>query len=161
MALIRLDSEGSPLFVQRRTGRHQKQFKLVKLRTMAHDTGDLPSHEVSASRVTRIGRLLRRTKLDELPQLWNVLRGEMTFVGPRPCLPTQHQLIDERAKRGLFTILPGLTGPAQIRKIDMAAPVLMAQVEEEYFAKATLMTDLAIVWRTLFGAGRGDVIGVK
>jgi lipopolysaccharide/colanic/teichoic acid biosynthesis glycosyltransferase len=85
----------------------------------------------------------------------------MTFVGPRPCLPTQHQLIDERAKRGLFTILPGLTGPAQIRKIDMAAPVLMAQVEEEYFAKATLMTDLAIVWRTLFGAGRGDVIGVK
>ena len=85
----------------------------------------------------------------------------MTFVGPRPCLPSQHELIDEREKRGLFAFPPGITGPAQVRKIDMATPLLMAEVEAEYFAGATLKSDLAIVFRTLFGAGRGDAVGAQ
>lgn len=159
MALIRLESRGSPLFAQRRVGLHQAPFTLFKLRTMSSGTGDIPSHEVSQSQVTKIGRILRVTKLDELPQLWNVLRGEMTFVGPRPCLPSQSQLIGERAARSVFDHLPGITGPAQIRRIDMAQPVLLAQIEEDYFKSATGLSDLAIVVQTVCGAGRGDVAG--
>ena len=159
MVLIRRDSEGRALFVQHRVGRNQVPFRLFKLRTMVHDTGDRPSHEVPVIHVTRIGRLLRRTKLDELPQLWNILKGEMTFVGPRPCLPSQRDVIAERAARGLFDMAPGITGPAQIRQIDMSTPALLASVEAEYRAKATAGSDLAIIVRTVLGAGRGDVVG--
>ncbi len=156
MVMIRRDTPGNALFVQRRVGRHQVPFRLYKLRTMASDTGDRPSHEVGAAPITSVGRLLRRTKLDELPQLWNILKGDMTFVGPRPCLPTQQLLIEERASRGLFERLPGITGPAQVRGIDMATPVAMAEVEAEYYARSTVATDAKIVLLTLFGAGSGD-----
>jgi lipopolysaccharide/colanic/teichoic acid biosynthesis glycosyltransferase/nucleoside-diphosphate-sugar epimerase len=159
LLLIRLDSAGNALFIQNRVGIGRKPFRLVKLRTMTIDTGDLPSHEVAVSKVTRIGRFLRRTKLDELPQLWNILKGEMTFVGPRPCLPSQQHLIDERMARGLFDVLPGVTGPAQVAGIDMATPVLMAEVEEEYFRRATSFSDVMLIVRTVFGAGSGDVVG--
>lgn len=159
MALIRRDSPGDALFVQTRVGWGQAPFRLYKLRTMARDTGDRPSHEVSSAYVTPIGKVLRRTKLDELPQLWNIVKGDMTFVGPRPCLPSQQTLIDERAKRGLFDILPGVTGPAQIRGIDMSMPVLMADVEAAYFGRSTLLSDLQIITRTLTGAGSGDAAG--
>lgn len=157
--LIRRDSEGRALFVQRRVGRHQRPFRLFKLRTMAHDTGDHPSHHVAIAHVTRIGRFLRRTKLDELPQLWNILRGDMTFVGPRPCLPSQRDVIELRAAHNLFDFLPGITGPAQIRNIDMARPSLMVRVEADYFGMATARSDLVIILRTLFGAGGGDAVG--
>jgi lipopolysaccharide/colanic/teichoic acid biosynthesis glycosyltransferase len=83
----------------------------------------------------------------------------MTFVGPRPCLPSQQTLIDERAARGLFEILPGVTGPAQIRGIDMSTPVLMADVEAAYFGRSTMLSDLQIILRTLIGAGSGDAAG--
>jgi O-antigen biosynthesis protein WbqP len=159
MILIRCESRGSPLFVQRRVGRGQRVFKLYKLRTMTSDTGDRPSHEVGAAQITWVGRILRRTKLDELPQLWNILRGEMTFVGPRPCLPSQKTLIEERAARGLFDILPGITGPAQVSGIDMATPVRMAEVEGAYFGRATLKDHVRIVILTLVGAGSGDAAG--
>lgn len=159
MLLIRLDSRGNPLFIQWRIGQDQMPFRLFKLRTMKSDTSNLPSHEVPATRITRVGRALRSSKLDELPQLWNILRGEMTFVGPRPCLPTQRQLIEERARRQLFQFLPGITGPAQIQHIDMSKPTLMSQVEEEYFTRSTPLSDVVIVLRTVFGAGRGDVVG--
>lgn len=159
MAMIRIDSSGRALFVQYRVGRQQRPFRLIKLRTMARDIGDLPSHEVGAAHVTRVGRFLRRTKLDELPQLWNILRGEMTFVGPRPCLPSQREVIEERATRGLFDLAPGVTGPAQIRNIDMATPVMLATVEAEYFHSATAKTDVVIVIRTVLGAGNGDAAG--
>lgn len=159
MALIRRESPGNPLFVQERVGRGQVPFRLYKLRTMARDTGDRPSHEVSSAHITPIGKVLRRTKLDELPQLWNILKGDMTFVGPRPCLPSQQTLIDERAVRGLFEFLPGVTGPAQIRGIDMSTPVLMADVEAAYFGRSTALSDLQIIFRTLTGAGSGDAAG--
>jgi O-antigen biosynthesis protein WbqP len=158
MLLIKRNSVGRALFAQQRMGRHQKPFRLFKLRTMASDTGDRPSHEVSATYITSIGHVLRRTKLDELPQLWNILKGEMTFVGPRPCLPSQRELIDARAFRGLFDVLPGITGPAQIRGIDMATPLLMAEVEAEYFRNSTLVSDLKILIETVLGAGSGDAV---
>lgn len=158
MLAIRRDSAGPALFIQNRVGRDREVFRLVKLRTMGTDTGDAPSHEVSPMSVTRIGRLLRRTKLDELPQLWNILKGEMTFVGPRPCLPSQQQLIDERDKRGLFAIVPGITGPAQVAGIDMSTPVEMAEVEQTYFQRATLIKDAHLVLRTVMGAGGGDAV---
>lgn len=161
MILIRRDSEGGALFVQQRVGRHQQPFRLYKLRTMAHDTGDHPSHHVGIAYVTRIGRFLRRTKLDELPQLWNILKGDMTFVGPRPCLPSQRDVIELRAARDLFDVLPGITGPAQIRNIDMASPSLMVRVEADYFGMATARSDLVIVLRTLLGAGGGDPVGKR
>jgi O-antigen biosynthesis protein WbqP len=159
MIFIKRDDPGGALFVQSRVGRHQVPFRLIKLRTMAISTDDRPSHEVSAACVTRVGHVLRRTKLDELPQLWNILRGDMTFVGPRPCLPSQRELIDERERRELFEVLPGITGPAQILGIDMGTPVLLAKVEANYFVRATPLSDLKIILQTLLGAGRGDVVG--
>ena len=158
LLVIKLDSAGNALFIQNRVGAGRKPFRLMKLRTMTIDTGDLPSHTVASSKVTRVGRFLRRTKLDELPQLWNVLKGEMTFVGPRPCLPSQQHVIDVREVRGLFNILPGITGPAQIAGIDMATPERMAHVEAAYFSRATTRSDIMLVIRTVFGAGRGDVV---
>src|SRR5690554_7462025 len=106
LMLVGFLDTGSPLFLQQRVGRHQKLFTLVKFRTMRKDTEHTASHLVDASAVTPIGRFLRRVKLDELPQLWNVLKGEMSLVGPRPCLPSQVRLIAEREKLGVFAVRP-------------------------------------------------------
>lgn len=159
--LIRLESRGNPLFVQWRVGRHRKPFRMIKLRTMKADTAHLPSHEVGAASITRLGRLVRKLKLDELPQLWNVLAGSMSIVGPRPCLPTQRELIEAREARGLFAFLPGVTGPAQLIGVDMSDPERLAEVEAGYFGKATLGGDLAIIARTFLGGGSGDAAAGK
>lgn len=156
MIAIRCESRGSPLFVQMRVGRNQRPFRLYKLRTMGLSAGDKPSHEVDATEITRMGAFLRRTKLDELPQLINVLNGTMSLVGPRPCLPIQQVLIAEREERGLFAFLPGVTGPAQLRGIDMSDPVLLARTEADYFFGASPVQDLLLLWRTGTGGGRGD-----
>ena len=156
MVAIRLETRGSPLFIQTRVGRGRRPFRLYKLRTMEIETPDLPSHEAGTARVTRVGRFLRRTKLDELPQILNVWNGTMSLVGPRPCLPSQADLIMERDKRGLFDIPPGVTGPAQILGIDMSNPERLAATEAAYFECPTLLGDLRILLRTLTGAGRGD-----
>jgi lipopolysaccharide/colanic/teichoic acid biosynthesis glycosyltransferase len=110
MVVIRLESKGCPLFIQARLGRQQKPFRLLTLRTMAACAGDVPSHEISYDQITRTGAVLRRLKLDELPQLLNVLAGSMALVGPRPCLPHQSELIDERDRYDLFSMLPGSDG---------------------------------------------------
>lgn len=154
--VIRLESPGSPLFRQTRVGRNRKPFTLYKLRTMGRDTGDLPSHLAGSMTITRIGGVLRRTKLDELPQLLNVVSGAMSFVGPRPCLRDQLDLIREREERGLFAYRPGITGPAQLAGIDMSAPRALADCEKDYYPKATLRSDLAIMARTVLGRGAGD-----
>lgn len=156
MVAIRLESDGSPLFVQRRVGRHQRIFNLLKLRTMGRNAGDHPSHEVDSMQITRVGAFLRRTKIDELPQLWNVLTGAMSLVGPRPCLPSQGVLIAERERRGLYAFAPGVTGPAQILGIDMSDPVLLAETEAGYFHDATPGGDIRMILRTATGGGRGD-----
>lgn len=148
----------SPLFRQERVGRHQKPFVLVKFRTMRPETASVATHLADASAVTSFGRFLRRTKLDELPQLWNVLRGEMSLVGPRPCLFNQKELIAARASRGVFDARPGITGLAQIQGIDMSTPDLLALTEAQMLATLNLANYFRYVFQTLLGAGAGDRI---
>ncbi|MGN3974577.1 sugar transferase [Tsuneonella sp. SYSU-LHT278] len=153
---VRVETPGAPLLVQRRVGRGRKPFRLFKIRTMFRDTPHVASHEVGEMRVTRLGAVLRRLKLDELPQLINIINGTMSFVGPRPCLPEQAELIAERERRGLFALRPGVTGPGQVAGIDMSTPVLLAETEAQYFRDSTLSSDLGILVRTALGSGRGD-----
>ena len=119
---IRRESPGPAIFRQQRVGRWGREFTCYKLRTMYVGTAHLPTHETQASAVTPLGQKLRRWKLDELPQLFNVLTGEMSLVGPRPCLPTQTALIEARRTRNVFAVRPGITGLAQVRGIDMSEP---------------------------------------
>lgn len=161
MLLIRRDSPGSALFRQDRVGKDRRVFCCYKLRTMATGTKQAGTHEVSAASVTRIGAFLRKTKLDELPQLWNVARGDMAFVGPRPCLPSQEELVRERDERGVYDILPGITGLAQVRGIDMSDPVRLAVCDAEYLDRRSLLFDLRIVLQTLVGKGGGDRVNSR
>lgn len=159
---IRRDSEGPAIFVQARVGRDGVVFGCRKLRTMRQGTSNVPTHMADAGQITRLGGFLRRTKLDELPQLWNIVRGEMSFVGPRPCLPSQVELVEERRRRGVLALLPGITGPAQVAGIDMSDPVRLAEKDAEYLRDASLLYDLRLIWRTVVkGQGRGDRIAKR
>ena len=120
---------GSPFFYQKRVGLNLKGFVLIKFRTMKLNTKSEGTHLVDKSAITSFGYLLRITKLDELPQLWNVLKGDMSLVGPRPCLFNQKKLIMERKKRGVFKVKPGITGLAQIKNITMKHPTLLAKID--------------------------------
>jgi lipopolysaccharide/colanic/teichoic acid biosynthesis glycosyltransferase len=153
---IWIETRANPLFAQARVGRGQQPFTLVKLRTMRPDTLHRASHEVGAAQITRTGQLLRRTKLDELPQIWNVLTGAMSFVGPRPCLPSQHELIAERERLGVHALRPGITGPAQVAGIDMSTPARLAQADAVYLNGWSLTGDLRLLMQTVLGGGRGD-----
>ena len=146
----------APLFRQDRVGRHQQPFVLVKFRTMRPDTASVATHLADSSAVTPFGRFLRRTKLDELPQLWNVLRGEMSMVGPRPCLFNQEELIAERAARGVFDVRPGITGLAQIQGIDMSTPKLLAQTDAEMISTMSVANYFKYIFLTFVGKGQGD-----
>ena len=149
---------GSPLFLQTRVGSHQKPFVLIKFRTMQPNTASVATHLANVSAITPLGVFLRRTKLDELPQLWNVLRGEMSLVGPRPCLFNQMELIAERAVRGVFVARPGITGLAQIQGIDMSTPVLLADTDAKMLASLSLSSYLRYIFLTVLGRGAGDRI---
>lgn len=157
---IRIDSDGPGLFAQRRVGMEGKEFTLYKFRTMASGTKQAGTHEVSAASITKIGGWLRRTKIDELPQVVNILRGELSLVGPRPCLPVQTQLVEERARRGVFAVRPGITGLAQIEDIDMSDPERLAKWDRQYVMRRSLVLDLRIVLATFTGRGQGDRTGV-
>ncbi len=147
---------GSPLFRQQRVGRYQKLFILIKFRTMRLDTVSVATHLADASAVTPLGRLLRRSKLDELPQLWNVLKGEMSLVGPRPCLLNQTELIYERAARKVFDARPGITGLAQINGIDMSSPELLAETDASMLRDINMISYFKYIIKTVSGSGRGD-----
>jgi lipopolysaccharide/colanic/teichoic acid biosynthesis glycosyltransferase len=153
---IWIETRANPLFVQVRVGRQQRPFRLMKLRTMRSDTLHRASHEIGAAQITRSGRFLRSSKLDELPQIWNVLSGTMSFVGPRPCLPSQHQLIAERERLGVHALRPGITGPAQVAGIDMSTPARLAQADAVYLNGWSLTGDLRLLMQTVLGGGRGD-----
>ena len=155
LLLIRLDTPGSPIFAQTRIGRYGHHFTCFKLRTMNVGTGDLPTHMASASAITRLGGLLRKWKFDELPQLYNVLLGQMSLVGPRPCLPSQSALIEARQKRGVLTARPGVTGLAQVRGVDMSDPELLAEIDAEYVQQQNFVTDIQLIMATLLGGGVG------
>lgn len=156
MIAISLEGGGSPLFAQDRVGRNQKIFRLFKLRTMRPNVGDVPSHEVDSMQITRVGAFLRRTKVDELPQILNVLQGNMSLVGPRPCLPSQTLLIEERERRQLYRFASGVTGPGQVQGLDMSNPIILAEVEAQYFRNASCWSDIQLIFRTAIGNGRGD-----
>lgn len=147
-----------PFFVQRRLGINESEFRIIKFRTMITSTADKPTHLVSGFAVTVVGRLLRRTKLDELPQLVNVLKGEMSLVGPRPCLPNQHDVITERRVRRVFEVLPGVTGLAQIKGVDMSNPVSLASLDSELIQNLDLNHYLKYLLLTATGKGFGDKI---
>ncbi len=155
MLAIRLDSQGSPLFAQARMGRAKRPFTLYKLRTMYQGTTHRPTHEVQHAAVTKLGRRLRRWKLDEFPQLFNVLIGDMSLVGPRPCLPTQTALIEARSRLGVFAVRPGITGLAQIQGVDMSDPERLAQIDAIYARNATFLGDLRLLLATVSGRGAG------
>ncbi len=150
--LIRLDSPGPAIFSQERVGRHGKRFACHKLRTMRVGTPSLPTHEMPGNAITRLGRRLRATKLDELPQLWNVIAGQMSLVGPRPCLPSQAALIEHRAKLGVLSLRPGITGLSQVRGIDMSDPERCARTDAEYLGSRSLYLDFVILLRTVSGS---------
>lgn len=156
-----LECRANPIFLQTRVGLHQVNFKLVKLRTMFPNTENLASHQVSADSVTRTGQFFRRTKIDELPQIWNVLMGQMSFVGPRPCLPGQTDLLDAREIRGVYNLMPGITGVAQVRGIDMSTPEELAKADASYLTRWSLMFDVKLIVATVFGSGRGDAVGKR
>ena len=150
--LIRLDSPGSALFRQVRVGRNGQEFVLLKFRSMRRETPNLSTAELIASGLepyTRLGKWLRRTSLDELPQLWNVLRGEMSLVGPRPALPSQTELNRGRKKNGVEALRPGITGWAQINGRDDLTDEEKLARDREYLLRQSLILDGRIIGRTI------------
>ena len=153
---IRLQSPGPGIFAQPRIGREGKLFTCYKFRTMLQGTTQAGTHEVTADSVTKIGRFLRRTKLDELPQVWNILRNDISLIGPRPCLPMQTELVEARKKLGVLSVKPGISGLAQINDIDMSDPIKLANWDARYVALQSLQLDYKIILATIVGSGQGD-----
>lgn len=144
------------MFKQTRVGRNQKPFTLVKFRTMPVETKSVATHLVGASSVTKLGAFLRKTKLDELPQLINVLKGEMSLVGPRPCLFNQIELVALREANGVYEARPGITGLAQINDIDMSTPELLVEWDVRMIKELTLKQYFLCIIQTVLGKGAGD-----
>ena len=150
LLLIAWLETGSPLFIQKRVGYNLNSFRLIKFRTMKVGTMSIGTHLINKSSVTFFGYFLRKTKLDELPQLWNVLRGNMSLVGPRPCLFNQKKLIQERKKRKVFSVRPGITGLAQIKGISMSTEVLLAQTDSKMIKKMSLFYYFYYIFFSIF-----------
>lgn len=149
---------GAPIFWQKRVGRDKKPFSLMKFRSMYVSTQSVATHLASASSITPFGRFLRKTKLDELPQLWNVFVGDMSLVGPRPNLFNQEELIVERDSRCVYSVRPGITGLAQINRIDMSTPQLLAETDAKMINELNTIGYFYYIFLTLFGKGFGDRI---
>lgn len=156
--IIGLFDTGSPLFIQKRVGLYQRPFNLLKFRSMNINTQGVATHLVKVSSITRWGSFLRKTKLDELPQLYNVLVGDMSLVGPRPNLFNQEELIQERSFRGIYNVRPGITGLAQISKIDMSYPKLLAETDEQMVKELNILYYFKYIFLTFSGKGLGDSV---
>lgn len=154
--LIRIGSAGPGIFAQPRIGRGGKEFICYKFRTMQQDTPQAGTHEVSVASVTPIGNFLRKTKIDELPQIINIFRNEISLIGPRPCLPVQTELIEARRSLGVLDIKPGISGLAQINDIDMSNPSRLAEWDAKYLGLRSILLDLKIALATARGNGQGD-----
>ena len=149
---------GSPIFRQERLGKDKILFRLMKFRSMHLNAPSVATHLASASSITPFGSFLRKSKLDELPQLWNVFIGDMSLVGPRPNLFNQDELIQERDSRGVYTVRPGITGLAQINKIDMSTPQLLAETDAKMIQELNTLGYFKYIFLTVFGKGFGDRI---
>lgn len=158
VTIIGLFDTGSPIFVQERVGRNKKPFKLIKFRTMSVETKSVASHLASNASITKLGAFLRKTKIDELPQLINVVKGEMSLVGPRPNLFNQEELIAERDANGVYDVLPGITGLAQVQNIDMSTPELLAKTDKQMIDTLTVKDYFKYIMMTVTGSGSGDAV---
>ncbi|MDE1264172.1 MULTISPECIES: sugar transferase [Vibrio] len=158
VTIIGLFDTGSPIFVQERVGRNKKPFKLIKFRTMSVETKSVASHLANNASITKLGAFLRKTKIDELPQLINVVKGEMSLVGPRPNLFNQEELIKERDALGVYDVLPGITGLAQVQNIDMSTPQLLAKTDKQMIDTLTLKDYFKYILMTATGSGSGDAV---
>jgi O-antigen biosynthesis protein WbqP len=144
---IKIDDPGPAIFRQERIGIHKKRFRLYKFRSMKLSTPDLPTHllENPEQYISKIGKFIRKTSLDELPQLWNILKGDMSIIGPRPALWSQDDLIAERDKYGANDVRPGLTGWAQINGRDELEIPVKAKLDGEYVQKLSFCFDMRCV----------------
>lgn len=159
---IRLDSQGPVFFRQQRIGLNKRWFMIYKYRTMdVHAPHDVPTHLMSEScrYITRVGKVLRKTSLDEVPQLLNVILGQMAFVGPRPALWNQDDLVNERDRYGANDVLPGMTGWAQVNGRDELSIEEKARLDGEYVQKMSFLFDIQCVLRTVTSVARQK--GVK
>lgn len=154
--IIGLFDTGSPIFIQERVGRYKQPFSLIKFRTMSVETKSVASHLASTASITPLGGFLRKTKLDELPQLWNVLKGEMSLVGPRPGLFNQAELTQARDAHNVYSVRPGITGEAQVNDIDMSTPELLAKTDREMIDTLTIGNYFKYILMTVTGSGSGD-----
>jgi O-antigen biosynthesis protein WbqP len=161
VVIIGLFDTGSPVFIQQRVGRNKKLFKLIKFRTMSLETKSVASHLANNTSITKLGAFLRKTKIDELPQLINVVKGEMSLVGPRPNLFNQEELIKERDALGVYDVLPGVTGLAQVQNIDMSTPQLLAKIDKQMIESLTLKNYFKYIIMTVTGSGSGDAVKPK
>lgn len=158
LMIIGFFDTGSPMFKQKRIGKNKKPFYLIKLRSMHLNTASVPTHLANVSSITPYGRFLRRSKLDEIPQLWNVLVGEMSLVGPRPNLFSQEELIRHRSLRNVYDYKPGITGLAQIKKIDMSDPAQLAYIDAKMIQEMNQLNYFKLIFLTVCGKGGGDRI---
>lgn len=141
-----ISQSGSPVFSQKRVGRNEVVFTLFKFRTMHSGVVDMPSHLINAENISNIGRVLRYLKLDELLQIINVLRGEMSFVGPRPCLVGQSDVIMIRRRYNIFSVRPGITGAAQLAAVDMSRPRDLARLDSDLIESM----NSRVYWKLVF-----------
>ena len=158
LCIIGFFDTGSPIICQERVGKNKQPFNLYKFRSMHINTKSVATHLANATLITSFGRFLRKSKLDELPQLWNVLLGDMSLVGPRPNLFNQEELIVERDTRGVYNVRPGITGLAQINKIDMSTPQFLAETDAKMINHFNVWYYFKYIFLTVFGKGFGDRI---
>ena len=150
IALLCFFETREPIFRQVRIGKNEVPFTIFKFRTMKENTISAPTHLVDAKSVTQLGHFLRKHKLDEIPQLWNVLMGDMSLVGARPCLATQEELITQRKIRGVFSEKPGITGLAQLNGVDMSEPIRLANLDQEMLNGLSLYGYLKYILMTVY-----------
>jgi lipopolysaccharide/colanic/teichoic acid biosynthesis glycosyltransferase len=158
-ALLVLIEDGRPVFfIQKRIGKDLKVFNIYKLRTMSKNTPSLGTHEVDKSNYLKIGSFLRLTKVDELPQLINFIKGDLMLIGPRPGLDTQLELKDERLKRKVFSIVPGISGLAQVLGYNMSDPVKLSKIDALYISNKNMQLDFKILIATFFKPTRKSLM---
>lgn len=160
---IKLDSNGATLFKQKRIGKNGELFEIYKFRSMRTDTPNVSTELLGnpSTFITKSGRFIRKTSLDELPQLFNILKGDMSIVGPRPALYNQYELIEMRDKVGVNSIPPGLTGYAQIMGRDLISDEEKVRYDKYYLDNQSLIFDLKIIWSTVFSVAKSEGVRMK